>query len=462
MARAPTTTEARRLAWQVLTAVEHGAFADAALGERLRGAALEARDRSLTTQLVYGTLAWQGLLDRATVQAGRDPERLDAPIRTLLRLALFQLVRLERVPEFAAVDTAVELSKEFKGGAASGLVNAVLRRFLREGKRIDLPAREADLAGHLAAAFSHPRWLVERWLTELGAAETEALLAANNTPAPTVARVNRRRADAARVAAALAASGTAAHPAPYAADALILEPSGDPSQLPGWGDGWFSLQGEASQLVVALLDPQPGGRVLDVCAAPGGKALAAAERIGDGGLVVAIDRHRAGLQQLRRDAARVGAAHVVALQADATTALDPAWVADAVLVDAPCTGFGTLRQHPEIRWRRTARDIEQLAALQRQLLTAAARHVAADGVLVYATCTISALENAGVVDPFLAAHPQFVVDDPRPGLPRSAHQLVDQRGFLQTFPHRHGLDGFFAARLRRLRGTRDSSSGTRR
>lgn len=449
MGRQPATTDARRLAWHVLTAVEHGAFADAALGERLRSAALESRDRSLATQLVYGTLAWQGLLDRATAQAGRDPHDLDVPVRTLLRLALFQLVRLERVPQFAAVDTAVELSKEFKRGAASGLVNAVLRRFLRAGKRIDVPPRATDLAGHLAAALSHPRWLVERWLAELGAAETEALLTANNTAAPTVARVNRRRADAAQVAAALAASGTAAQPAPYAADALILDPSGDPSRLPGFRDGWFSLQGEASQLVVAMLDPAPGARVLDVCAAPGGKALAAAERIGDSGLVVAIDRHRTGLTHLRRDAERVGVGNVFALQADATTPLDATWTADAVLVDAPCSGLGTLRQHPEIKWRRTPQDVQDVAALQLRLLAAAAAHVGTAGVLVYATCTISAAENAGVVDQFLATHPQFVVDDPRPILPTAAQQLIDRRGFLQTFPHRHGLDGFFAARLRR-------------
>ena len=450
MGRQPATTDARRLAWHVLTAVEHGAFADAALGERLRTAALEPRDRSLATQLVYGTLAWQGLLDRAAAQAGRDPQDLDAPVRTLLRLALFQLVRLERVPQFAAVDTAVELAKEFKRGAASGLVNAVLRRFLRQGSRIDVAPREADLAGHLAAALSHPRWLVERWLAELGAAETEALLTANNTAAPTVARVNRRRADAAHIAAALEASGTAARPARYAADALILDPSGDPSRLPGFRDGWFSLQGEASQLVVAMLDPAPDARVLDVCAAPGGKALAAAERIGDSGLVVAIDRHRAGLTQLLRDAQRVGVANVFALHADATTALDASWTADAVLIDAPCSGLGTLRQHPEIKWRRTAGDIEQVAELQLRLLTGAARHVAAGGVLVYATCTISAVENAGVVDAFFTAHPEFAIDDPRPHLPAPAHALIDRRGFLQTFPHRDGLDGFFAARLKRI------------
>jgi len=445
----PPPTDARRLAWQVLTAVEAGAFADAELGERLRAADLAARDRGLATQLVYGTLAWQGLLDRAIAQGGRDPQALDPPLRTLLRLALFQLVRLDRVPDFAAVDTAVELSKEVKHGAASGLINALLRRFVREGKRIALPPRESDLAAHLAAVLSHPPWLVQRWLDELGPEETEALLAANNVPAPTVVRASRSGTSA-QLAAALGAQGIAARPGRYAADALLVEPHGDPAALPGYREGRWALQGEASQLVVSLLDPQPGMRVLDTCAAPGGKATAIAERVAGGGLVIAVDPNRHGLLQARREAARLGLRNLAAVQADATALpIDPAWRADAVLVDAPCSGLGTLRQHPEIRWRRTARDLADLAGVQRRLLDAAAVRVRAGGVLAYATCTISAIENAGVVDDFLAAHRDFAIDDPRPHLPAGAHELVDRRGFLHTFPHRHGLDGFFAVRLKR-------------
>jgi 16S rRNA (cytosine967-C5)-methyltransferase len=441
-------SDARRVAWQVLNAVEDGAFADAALGAQLRAARLTPRDRGLATQLVYGTIAWQGLLDRAIAQGERDPQRLDVPIRTLLRLALFQLVRLDRVPEFAAVDTAVELAKEVKRGAASGLVNALLRGFLRHGKRVDLPSRDAGLAAHLAAAFSHPRWLVDRWLAELGAEETEALLAANNTAAPTAVRVNRRRAEPAQVIAAFAQHGAIARSSASVPDALLLEGGGDPPTLPGYREGWWALQGEASQLVAAMLGVGPGARVLDVCAAPGGKATAAAERSGDGGLVVAVDRHTAGLRVARRAALRLGLTNLVAVRADgAALPLDRAWTADAVLVDAPCSGLGTLRQHPEIRWRRRRGDIEKLALLQAQLLAAASAHVAPGGALVYATCTISAAENADLVSAFLAAHPRFAIDDPRRFLAPAAHAFVDARGFLQTFPHRHGLDGFFAARL---------------
>jgi 16S rRNA (cytosine967-C5)-methyltransferase len=450
LAHPAPTADARRLAWQVLTAVEQGAFADAALAERLRAADLAPRDRALATQLVYGTLAWQGLLDHAVAQRGRDPRKLDAAIRTLLRLALFQLVRLERVPDFAAVDTAVELSKEVKRGAASGLVNALLRRFLREGKQINPPPRSADLAGHLAVAFSHPRWLVARWLAELDAAETEALLAANNEPAPTVLRVNRQRSDPTRLAAALAEQGVATRPGRFARDALIVEPHGELSALAGYREGWFAPQGEASQLVVDLLDPRPGARILDVCAAPGGKAAAAVERFNDGGIVLALDRQSGGLRLARRAAARLGLDNLIVVRADATALpLNPAWRADAVLVDAPCSGLGTLRQHPEIRWRRTPEDVRALAALQAELLNAAAAHVRRGGVLVYATCTISAAENADLVTEFLAKNPEFTVDDPRAVLPTPARALVDANGFLQTFPHRDGLDGFFAARMKR-------------
>jgi 16S rRNA (cytosine967-C5)-methyltransferase len=444
------TTDPRRLAWQVLIAVEEGAFADAALGTALRATALAPRDRSLATQLVYGTLAWQGLLDQVIAQAGRSASELDVPIRAVLRLALFQLIRLDRVPEFAAVDTTVELSKEIKRGAASGLVNAVLRRFLRAGKRIDVPSREADLAGHLAVALSHPRWLVERWLNELGADDTAALLAADNEPAPTVVRVNRRRVDPVRLRDMLAERGVDVRTGTYADDALVLQSGGDPTALPGYREGWFVLQGEASQLVAAMLGVRAGARVLDVCAAPGGKAMAAAETVDVSGVVVAVDRRRSGLRHMLGTARRLALTRLLAVQADATSLpLDPTWTADAVLVDAPCSGLGTLRQHPEIRWRRRPEDIDRLAALQSRLLQAAARHVARDGALVYATCTLSSAENAEVIERFLDWAPEFVVEDPRPWLPVRARPLVDDRGFLRTFPHRHGLDGFFAARLKR-------------
>lgn len=432
----------------MLRAVEDGAFADAALGTTLRGARLEPRDRGLATQLVYGTLAWQGLLDHVLARLGREPRRLDVEVRTLLRLALFQLVRLDRVPAFAAVDTAVELAKSIKGGVPSGLVNAVLRRFLREGRDLHLPP-ESDRAAYLALSTSHPRWLVERWLAELGDAEAAALLAADNEPAPTTLRVPPGRVPRATVIAALADAQVASRPTRYAPDGLVLESAADPVALPGWRDGWFAVQGEASQLVAAMLGARPGDRVLDVCAAPGGKALAAAGQVGAGGLVLALDLHHGGLARLGAEAGRLSA-RIVRARADATRLPLPAAARfDAVLVDAPCSGLGTLRQHPEIRWRRTPADLDALAALQSRLLAAAAAQVRRGGALLYATCTVVRAENDDVVAAFLASHPEFAPDDPRPLLPAPAHALVDAGGALRTFPHRHGLDGFFAMRMTR-------------
>lgn len=439
--------EPRRLAWRVLCAVEDGAFADATLGATLSGAHLEPRDRGLATQLVYGTLAWQGLLDHVLTRLGRPPRRLDAAVRVLLRLALFQLIKLDRVPEFAAVDTAVELAKTVNGGAPAGLVNALLRRFLREGRALGLPPEEPR-AAHLALASSHPRWLVDQWLSELGEPEAAALLAADNQAAPTTLRVLTPRVSRETLIAALADVQVAARPTAYAADGVVLEAAVDPTTLPGFREGWFTVQGEASQLVAALLGVGAGGRVLDLCAAPGGKALAAAAAVGAQGMVLALDPYRGGLQRLRAEAARLGV-RVARVCADGTALpLSPSARFDAVLVDAPCSGLGTLRQHPEIRWRRTAADVVALATLQGALLAAAAPHVRPGGALVYATCTISRRENDDVVAGFLSTHDEFRRADPRPLLPAAAAELVDG-DVLRTFPHRHGLDGFYAVRLER-------------
>ncbi len=452
-------TDARCLAWETLIAVEEGAFADAELGRRLREASLAARDRALATRLVYGTLAWQGLLDYIVTTVGRSPEQLDVPIRALLRLAIFQLVKLARVPDFAVVDTAVELSKRFRHGAAAGLVNAVLRRFLRQHKRVALPRRGSDVAAYLATALSHPRWLVELWMGELGVTETEALLGANNEPAPTVLRVNRLRGDRGSVLESLRGGGATARPTIFSPDGIMLESAGDPSALAGYADGSFTSQGEASQLVAYMVGARPGDQLLDACAAPGGKATHLGELLGDVGRVVAVDQNEPALAYLGRATRRLGLGCVDVLRADsARLPIADGRSFDVVLVDAPCSGLGTLRQHPEIRWRRQPHDLAEMAAVQARLLAQLASRVRAGGSLVYATCTIASAENERVVEQFLAASRDFDLDDPSRWLPDAARGLLDGRGFLRTFPHRDGLDGFFAARLKRRREVRMVSS----
>ncbi len=447
----PRASDARALAWEILRRVEEEqSYADVLLGHRLRDARLPVRDQALATRLVYGTIAWQGYLDHIIAAcARRPPEALDAPIRTLLRLALFQICLLTKIPPFAAVATAVELAKRVRGGAAAPLVNAVLRGAASTWRHIPLPAPSDDPAGFLSIRFSHPRWLVERWLGQYGMADTEALLRANNEAAPTVVRVNALRTDRATLLAQWQAAGHPAAPTRYSPIGIALAAPGMLETLPGYQQGRFTSQGEASQLVALVASPPAGARVLDACAAPGGKTTHMAEHMANRGTIVALDTHTRGAARVARLARRLGLSIVHAAVADATVYPIPDGVFDCVLVDAPCSGFGTLRQHPEVKWRRTPEDVRNLSELQLRLLRHLSAAVRPGGVLVYATCTLSMEENEAVVGAFLRETSQFAVDDPRALLPESAPDLVGADGMLRTFPHRHGLDGFFAVRVKR-------------
>jgi 16S rRNA (cytosine967-C5)-methyltransferase len=430
----PPEADARAVAHEVLVRVEtEDAFADVLLAHRLAGDALAARDRALATELVYGTLVWQGRLDHFLRRLLHEPlERLDPPVRAALRLGLYQLRVLERVPAYAAVDASVRLA----GKRAGGLVNAVLRRATRE----DEPPLPDDPIDRLAIEWSHPRWLVERWVRELGADEAAAFLEANTRPPHVAIRPNPRRTTPDALRTTLAEAGIETGPSEVVDGALVVESrAARLRDLPAWRDGLFAFQGEASQLVARLVDVPPDARVLDACAAPGGKTLAIAERLGAGRPIVAFDRNRTGLARLVRDAARLGVEAVVA-EADARRP-PTARTFDAVLLDAPCSGLGTLRRHPEIKWRRQPEDVVRLAALQRELVVGIAPLVKPGGLLVYAVCTRTQDETIGVVDALLAAHPRFVVEPP-------TGPCVDPDGFLRTAPHRHAQDGFFAARLR--------------
>ena len=438
---------ARALALAVLLRVARDrAYADVALNAALAAAALDARDRALATRLVYGTIAWQGLLDWHLARlTGRAPAKLDLAVLVVARLGLYQLLQLDRIPAHAAVSTTVDLAKRAAPSAA-GLVNAVLRRAARERARLPLPD-PADPVRHLAVAFSHPEWLVARWIAALGVDETRLLLAADNEVAPTMLRARPGERD--RLIADLVAQGITAAPGRWAPDAVRVEAVA-PHALPGYAAGTFTVQSEASQLVARLLDPPPNARVLDVCAAPGGKSTYAAELVGSRGLVVAFDRRRRGAAAIVAAARRLHLPWLIVGITDACRLpLAAHETFDRVLVDAPCSGLGTLRAHPELRWSRDLDDIRRLAALQAEILDAATGHVAPGGVLVYATCTISADENEAVVDAWLAAHPELARENAAAYLAPAAATLVDASGALRTLPHRHGLDGFYAVRVRR-------------
>jgi 16S rRNA (cytosine967-C5)-methyltransferase len=443
-------TPARRIAGEVLMRVaQGGAFANLALDSALRQAGvLDPREVALATELTYGSLRWQLQLDRAlSAHSDRALDDLDEPVRVALRLGAFELLHHEKVPARAAVNEAVELAKELKASRASGFVNAVLRRLSETRAPADPPPRDVDPVGHVAALTSHPRWIVERWMRWLGPAETEQLCAANQQQAPAAIRLARRKATLARVREVLSESGIASHPGRYSPDALILGAGAPPAlDIEGHDQGLFQAQDEAAQLVSLFAAPGPSARILDACAAPGGKACHLAE-LADQGFVLAVDLHARKAAAIAETAARLGIANLEARAADATVPIPevPLESFDLVLLDAPCSGLGTLRRHPEAKLRRTPEDVDRLAQIQGRLLAAVQRYVRPGGLLVYALCTLTPEECDEQVQRFLSAFGNFQVDRPPPSFPADC---LD-RNFLRTLPHRTGTDGFFAARLRR-------------
>jgi 16S rRNA (cytosine967-C5)-methyltransferase len=444
---------ARRLAAEVLLRVEQGgAFANLALDGALRSAGvLEPREAALCTELTYGTLRWQLELDRAiAAHSARPPAELDAPLRAALRIAAFELLHHPRVPARAAVDQGVELVRELGLARAAGYANAVLRRLSETRAPPPAPSKEADPIGHIAATTAHPRWLIERWARWLGAGEAEKLAAANQRQAAAVVRAARRRATREQVQEALRKSGIESEPGRYSPDALVLAPGAPPAlDIDGHEQGLFQAQDEAAQLVSLYAAPPAGASVLDACAAPGGKACHLAEL--GAGSVLAVDLHARKARNIEEAASRLGLAEVRALAGDATLPLPGEGPFDLALVDAPCSGLGTLRRHPEVKLRRTPDDVDRVAALQARLLAQVSRSVKPGGLLVYAVCTLTPEESDEQVERFLAANPDFHPERPPPGwaLPAADADCLDEQGRLRIFPHRTGTDGFFAVRLRK-------------
>ena len=437
------------------TAAFHGLRAVAAHRVDLPAALSQARiqlsderDRALAAEILTGTLRWQRSLDHLIEHFAKRPlSRVDADVVIILRLSLYQLLHLDRVPASAVVDDAVDMTRAARKQSAAGFVNAVLRATLRNRHRLPLPPRPestsgvADAVAYLGTTHSHPDWLVERWLARHGFESTERWVRFNNeTPLLTV-RANRLRLTRDELAAAFAEDGIETKPARYAPDGLIVT-AGNPLRLPPTGS--FFVQDEASQLVPLVVDAQPGARVLDLCAAPGGKTTSLAAAIHDQGVIIASDVRPRRLRTLAETVRASGARHVHVMQVPATGSLPFLPVFDRVLVDAPCSGLGTIRRDPDIRWRRREGELASLSDRQVELLERAARVVAPGGRLVYATCSSEPEENETVVDRFLAGHPEFMHLDLRGTLP-PLDVLIDQRGMLRTLPFEHGLEAFFAA-----------------
>jgi 16S rRNA (cytosine967-C5)-methyltransferase len=436
-----SVSPARACALRVVRRVfEEGAYADRAFAGE--AAELDPRDRALAMALSYGTVQRLATLDYLARGLLDGPlEKLDPPVLAVLRLGLFELLYLGGSAPHAVVNESVELTKRSRSHAA-GLVNAVLRRAAREGPA--MLARLDDASAERAAVlYSVPGWLAAQWWAELGADTTRALLGVVNQPAESAVRVNALVARPPDVAAALP---VASRPAPGLPEGLVLD---GPFDLPGselWRSGAVQPQSRASMLVSRILAPEPGQRVLDLCAAPGGKTTHLAALMEDRGEIVAVERHPGRAAALERTVERMRASCVRVEVGDAAAPRSDG-VFDRVLVDPPCSGLGTLQSRPDLRWRARPEAIAELATLQSRILAAGASELAPHGALVYSVCTISRPEGVDVVDAFLREHADFEADE----VVWDRHGLGEARTGpgVQLLPHREGTDGFYIARLRR-------------
>jgi 16S rRNA (cytosine967-C5)-methyltransferase len=401
----------------------------------------------LLTFLVYGTLRTRGFLDFLIDSFYRGkPDAMETGIRNILRVALYQSRFAGKIPVYAAVDEAVSTAKQLFPGREK-LVNAILRNTLRGMAGIKVPPIDTDPAGHISVAHSHPRWLVERWIGSFGIEETLELCRADNEIPPISLRVNRLKTTREDMLERLARSGHDVKPALYSPEGIILaKPPASLREMPEVASGFLYVQDEASQLVSRLLAPGRGERVLDLCAGSGGKTTHLATLMENEGEIVAADVLAGKLTALESAAKRWGITTVKTTVVDASVAADMAALGsfDRILVDAPCSGLGTLRRNPEIRWHLTGQKLGEFPPLQKRILANASACVRKGGLLLYSTCSVMPEENEGVVEAFLAGNPDFAVVGKPATVPV---EVLDGQGFLRTFPHRHGTDGFFGALL---------------
>ncbi len=441
---------ARRLAFDALKEIYRGGFADVVLHRLLSQRRLSAVDRSFATELVYGTVRRRRTLDTLIDQLGKKTaQQQPVDLRVILHLGLYQLRFLTQVPESAAVNTSVELTKTVGKAKLSGVVNGILRQYIRLREATTDPLElPSDRTAALAVQHSYPDWLVALWHEQLGWDETAALCDWFNHPPVIDLRVNPLKTSVEAIMALFADAHIDVQPWPQAAQALRLSHHvGSIKQLPGYAEGLWTIQDASAQLVGALVQPQPGQVVIDACAAPGGKTTHMAELMGDEGLIWACDRTTSRLKKIHQNLKRLELQSVKTFTGDSTTITRFTGQGDRVLVDAPCSGLGTLHRHADARWRQTPETVVELADLQRRLLAQAATWVKPDGWLIYATCTLHPTENEAVVQHFLAHHPEWQILPPAETEPVAT--LAQPEGWIKVWPQRDQMDGFFMVRFSR-------------
>jgi 16S rRNA (cytosine967-C5)-methyltransferase len=441
---------ARQSAFIALKAVHKGAFADVALDRVLANHTLSNPDRRLLTELVYGCVRRLRSLDTLIDQLGRKPALSQPPdVRTALHLGLYQLRYLEQIPPSAAVNTTVDLLKQNKMGGLSGFVNGLLRQYLRLRETQDPLSLPSDPVDRLGVLHSYPSWIVQTWVDSLGLAGAEQLCITLNQSPSIDLRINPLKTDRDTVQTAFADYGVTTTPLPPLPQALrIVGNPGPIHQLPGYNEGWWTIQEASAQLVGHLVNPTPGATVIDLCAAPGGKTTHLVELMQGQGIVWACDRTASRLKRLQQNLQRLQINTVNLWEGDGRHPSPDLPLADYLLIDAPCSGLGTLNRHADARWRQTPESVTELAELQTQLLSAATQQVKPGGVIVYATCTLHPAENEGVINHFLGHHPQWQLESV--ALNPILSPLQTESGWVKIWPHQQTMDGFFMARLKQV------------
>ncbi len=443
-------TSPRKSALNTLTLLDSGNLhADDLIDRELSSNILHGPDRRLYAELVFGVLRHQARLDFYLRPLLKQPtERLDLPVLLLLRLGLYQICYLDRVPQHAAVYETVELAKQVCP-KAKGLINGVLRSFLRQPDLPALPDSVKAPVNRLSVEPSVPAWLANQWLQQFTMDEATGLAAASNAIPQTCLRINSLKTTRPLLLELFSKAGISAAPTVYSPEGITLNEHFRVTDLPGFTEGLFTVQDESSQLIAHLVNPLPGELVLDVCAAPGGKTTHLAQLMADNGRIIATDIDSRRIKRVQETIKRLG---ITSVTTETVDVLLPDYqnglMFDRILLDAPCSGLGVIRRNPEAKWRLTTEEIGRCALRQGLLLESAARLLKPGGIIVYATCSTAIEEDEAVVEYFVSRHPEFMIQNCAELFP-SWSDLFSPAGFLRTWPHRQGCDGFFAARLQK-------------
>jgi len=439
----PDNGTVRKLALDLLlSSKKTGKYIDRLLSDALGKSDMPSRDKKFLMELVKGVTRMQGLLNYYLVELsdGRATD-LPLPIRYIIFIGMYQLIYMDSVPPYAALNESVELSKRLKDQKMTGLVNALLRNFQRRKAEIDEKIDSLPPGERISVKYSHPAWVIRRWLSRFGLSDTEELCSFNNSVPVITVRQNMLLDDHPRLNSALSEENQNISVSNFMNRYFKLPRGFDVFHWDAIKEGEVTVQDVSAGLSVLLLDPQPGETVIDMCAAPGGKTGAIAEQMKDEGRVIAVDSDKYRLSLVEKQAERLKLKSVEFIEGDGTNISLP--MADRILVDAPCSGTGVFAKRSDIRWRKSEKDIEELSSLQTDLLRNAARQLKKDGILVYSTCTMEPEENGDVIRKFLKEHKNFKIDDAA----KFVDESLTKAGAVATYPFKHYIDGSYSVRL---------------